>query len=119
MGEVCYCKEFSPVKKYSFNVTKELAGKVIEAELHIEVCNESYDLKLKVPRIPAVPSMSIKDFFNVIDSESTSSFKITGKQYNPDTVLWQIEIWNDSIIGTVRCEAIGGLPQEGWIKPLS
>ncbi len=118
MGEVYYY-EFGPLKTFSLDITKQLSGKVFEAVLHIEVSSVKVELKLKNPKVPSNPSMTVKEFFSSITPESASSFKIIGKQYNPNTVLWHIEVWKDSIIETVHCSEIDGLPKEGWKKSLS
>lgn len=110
-----YYYPFEPLKSFSLDVTKELCGKIFEALLHIEVHDAKFDLNLKNPKVPSVPLMTVKEFFNSITPGSVSSFKIFGKQYE-NTVLWHIEIWKDSPIKTVHCSAIDGLPKGGWNK---
>lgn len=117
MNEVYYY-ELSPLTTFSLDVTKQLLGK-IEAVLYIEVSGVEINLKLKNPKVPSSPSMTIKDFFSSITPKSVSSFKIIAKQYNPNTILWYIEVWKDSLVETVHCGEIEGLPKEGWKKPLS
>jgi len=110
-----YSYAFEPIKCFSLDVTKELCGRTFEALLHIEVQDAKFDLTLKKPKVPSVPSMTVKEFFNQIATESVNSFKIFGKR-NANTVLWHIEIWEDSPIKTIHCSAIDGLPKEGWQK---
>ena len=113
MREVYYY-EFSQLKAFSLDITKQLSGKVFEAILHIEFSGVKVDLKLKNPKLPSIPSMTVKELFNSITPKSVSSFKVFGKQHKPDTVLWHIEIQKDSPTKTVHCSAIDGLPEEGW-----
>jgi hypothetical protein len=111
---IVYYYEIRPLKTFSLDITKELCGNISEAVLHIEFAGVKLDLKLKSPKVPSIPSMTVKEFFNSITPESVNSFKIYGKQYNPNTILWHMEIWKDSPIKTVHCSAIDGLPKEGW-----
>jgi hypothetical protein len=113
-----YYYEFSPLKAFSFDVTKQLPGK-IEAVLHIEIPDVEIDLKLKKPRVPADPPITAKEFFSSITPKSARSFKISGDRHVPNKISWSIEICNDSIIKIVHCDKIDGLPKEGWKKPLS
>lgn len=113
---IVYYYEFSPLKTFSLEITKELCGKIFEAVLHIEVPGVKLDLELKNPKVPSIPSMTVKEFLNSITPESINSFKVFGKQYKPNTILWSIEIWKDSSFNTVHCSAIDKLPQEGWKK---
>jgi len=111
---IVYYYEFSQLKDFSLDITKQSSGKVFEAILHIEFSSVRVDLKLKNPKLPSIPSMTVKEFFNSITPKSVSSFKVFGKQHKPDTILWHIEIWKDSPIETFHCGEIEGLPKEGW-----
>lgn len=112
--EIVYYSEFSQLKTFSLDITKQSSGKVFEAILHIEVSGVKFDLKLKNPKVPSIPSMTVKELFNSITPKSVSSFKVFGKQHKPNTILWHIEIWKDSPTKTVHCSAIDGLPKDGW-----
>lgn len=112
--EIVYYHEFSPLKAFSLDITKELSGRISEAVLHIEVLGVKLDLELKNPKVPSIPSMTVREFFNSITPESVNSFIVFGNQYKPNTILWTIEVWEDSSVNTVHCSAIDKLPQEGW-----
>jgi hypothetical protein len=114
METIYYC-EFKPLKAFSLDITKKLSGRIIEALLHIEVHDVTFDLKLKNPKVPSVPSMTVEEFFSSINPSSVNSFKIFGKRYE-NTVLWHIEIWENSPIKTVHCSTIDGLPKNGLKK---
>ncbi len=115
MGKVYYY-EFSPLKSFSLDITKELCGKIFEAVLHIEVSGVKLDLNLKRPKVPSIPSMTVKEYFNSITPESVNSFKVDGIQHSQNTILWHIEIWKESLIETIHCSAIDGLPKDGWVR---
>lgn len=111
---IVYYYEFSPLKNFSLDITKELCGKIFEAVLHIEVFGVKFDIGIKNPKVPSIPSITVKEFFNSITPKSVNSFKVYGKQHDPNTILWHIEIWKDSIIETIHCSEIDKLPKDGW-----
>jgi len=112
---VKYYKEFSMLKSFSLDITKEVCGKIAEAVLHIEETNSGnkHELLLKNPKVPsAPPSTTIRDLFDNLTTKSVESFKVFGEQHNTD-VLWRIEIWDNSGItgNTIHCRGIEGLPK--------
>ena len=113
-----YYKEFSMLKSFSLDITKEVCGKIVEAVLHIEQTNSGnkHELLLKNPKVPsAPPSTTIRDVFDKLTTKSVKSLKVFGEQHNTD-VLWRIEIWDNSGItgNTIHCREIQGLPEAGW-----
>lgn len=115
-----YYYDFKP-SSFSLDITKELCGKISEAELHIESSGIRHTLLLKSPKVPSAPSITIRDLFNDLTTKSIDSFKVFGEQHEPglrdSDVIWRIELWkNDTIkYQIVHCIAIGGeLPKEGW-----
>ena len=116
---IVYYYELGPLKIFSLDITKQVSGKIFEAILHIEVSGVKLDLELKNPKVPSIPSITVKEFFNSITPESVNSFKIYGKQCNPNTILWHIEIWKNSLIETIHCSEIDKLPEDGWKNHLT
>jgi hypothetical protein len=111
---VKYYKEFSMLKGFSLDITKEVCGKIAEAVLHIELTSgNKHELLLKNPKVPsAPPSTTIRDLFDNLTTKSVESFKVFGEQHNTD-ILWRIEIWDNSGItgNKIHCREIEGLPK--------
>jgi hypothetical protein len=108
---VKYYKEFSMLKSFSLDITKEVCGKIAEAVLHIELTSgNKHELLLKNPS--AQPSTTIRNLFDNLTRKSVKSFKVFAEQYNTE-VLWRIEIWDNSGItdNTIHCREIEGLPK--------
>lgn len=116
-----YCYNFSPLKSFSFDIKKEMSGKIAEAVLHIELSScVKHKLTLESPKVPSAPSISVRDLFKSLTTESVDSFRVFGKKHEPglrdSDTIWYIELWkNGSIVGnTIQCRRILGLPKEGW-----
>ena len=114
--EPVYYKDFSPLKSFSLNITKEICGKISEAALHIEVRGNKLKLDLKNPKVRPDQSNIVQKISD-ISPETVNYLKINGNHIKPDTTLWSIEFGNDSHTITVSCSSIDGLPKEGWKNP--
>ena len=114
-----YYYDFKP-SSFSLDITKELCGKILEAELHIELSGTINTLLLKSPKVPSAPSITIRDIFNDLTTKPIDSFKVFGEQHEPglrdSDMLWRIELWRNGEIKypIVHCTAIEGLPKDGW-----
>jgi len=109
---VKYYKEFSMLKSFSLDITKEVCGKIVEAVLHIELSSGGKrELVLDSPS----PSTRIRDLSKNLTTQSVKCFKLFGEQYKQN-MLWRIEIWEKSGItgNTIHCREIQGLPEAGW-----
>ena len=109
-----YQQEFRDLKDFSLSDVKEVTGKIDEAVLNIDSCGVQHKLKLKSPKVSAMPSTTVRDLFSELKPESVDSFKVFREKYDSD-VLWQIEIWKNSspLVGhTIHCRKIQGLPNK-------
>ena len=104
-------QEFRDLKIFSLSVVKEVSGKIVEAVLNIDSSGVQHKLTLESPKVPAMPSTTIRGLFSDLTPESVDSFKVFGEQYDSD-VLWRIEIWKDDTLKypTIHCRNIQGLP---------
>jgi hypothetical protein len=115
-----YYHYFDELKSLSLDITKESCGKIFEAVLQIEQSSGvHHNLTLKSPK----PSTAVRDLSSGLTTGSVDSFKVFGEQHEPglrdSDVLWRIELWKNSTLkdSTIHCNAIEGLPEEGWKNP--
>lgn len=116
-----YYYKFSPVKKFSFDIKKEISDKIVEAVLYIELSSGVRDkLTLESPKVPSDQSINTRESLKRLNEKSVDSLRVFRKKHEPglrdSDVLWYIEFWkNESINGpTVSCRNIKDLPKEGW-----
>lgn len=111
-----YHHKFCELKIFSLSDIKEVSGKIVEAVLNIDSCGLVHKLTLESPKVPSMPSRTVRDVFSDLTPESVDSFKVFGEQYNSD-VIYRIEIWDNSGItdNTIHCTEMQGLPKEGWL----
>ncbi len=106
-----YHHKFRELNDFSLSDVKEMHGKIVEAVLNIESCGVKHKLTLESPKIPSMPSTTVRDLFSDLTPKSVDSFKVFGEQYDSD-VPWRIEIWKDDTLKdhTIHCRKIQGLP---------
>jgi len=110
--KIIYYHEFCELKNFSLSDVKEVSGKIREAVLNIDSRGIKHKLVLESPKVPDMPTTTVKDLFSDLTPKSVDFFKVFGKQYNSN-VLWNIEIWRGSspLVGhTIHCKKIQGLP---------
>jgi len=103
-----YCHEFCELKKFSLSDVIGGPRRIIAAVLNINSRGVKYKLTLESPKIPSMPSTTVRDLFSALTLDSVDSFKVFREQYT-SSVLWYIEIHKDGrplIDHTIHCREI-------------
>ena len=108
-----YYHPFCELIFFSLSDVKEVSGKIREAVLNIDSRRSGkHKLTLESPKVPDMPTTTVRDLFSNLTPESVDFFNVFGKQHNSN-ILWEIEICKDGrpLVGhTIHCKKIQGLP---------